>query len=402
MGYDNTWNSANQIPERAVRSGLISDLGSIDTTVGGESSRYSLSSSWRGSHPLGAVRASAYAIDYDMNLYSNFSYFIEPDGDQIQQLDDRKLFGGQIEQDLDFELGAVQVSNTFGAQLRTDTIDSVGLRSTRERKFLGDIRFDSVDQSSVSTYWQSEAQWTESLHSTTSLSYDRFDFDVTSLAAADPTTLAANSGRKNDGVVTGSLSLIYTVDDSLELYANIGQGFHSNDARGAISRLDPVSGDAIDAADPLVKTLGSEIGARLFLTERLNASVVLWQLDIDSEFLFVGDAGNTEDTGVVSAGIGFQRGDGFHGYLRLRHFGDYKLDGGVDAEGSTLLNARHGYAFNDRLSITIDALNMLNSNDRDIQYFYESQLRCEQAPVEDRHFHVFEPRAIRVYLEYTF
>tara|TARA_B110000037_G_scaffold158840_1_gene179215 strand:+ start:1155 stop:1295 length:141 start_codon:yes stop_codon:yes gene_type:complete len=46
----------------------------------------------------------------------------------------------------------VQVSNTFGAQLRTDTIDSVGLRSTREREFLGDIRFDSVDQSSVSTY----------------------------------------------------------------------------------------------------------------------------------------------------------------------------------------------------------------------------------------------------------
>ena len=64
--------------------------------------------------------------------------------------------------------------------------------------------------------------------------------------------------------MTGSLGLIYTVDDSLELYANIGQGFHSNDARGVISRLDPVSGEAIDAADPLVKTLGSEIGARLF------------------------------------------------------------------------------------------------------------------------------------------
>ncbi|MDB2376245.1 Plug domain-containing protein, partial [Gammaproteobacteria bacterium] len=106
MGYDNTWNSADQIPERAVRSGLISDLGSVDTTVGGESSRYCLSSSWRGSNALGAVRASAYAIDYDMNLYSNFSYFIEPDGDQFQQLDDRTLFGGQVEQDLDFEVGS--------------------------------------------------------------------------------------------------------------------------------------------------------------------------------------------------------------------------------------------------------------------------------------------------------
>ena len=451
MGYDNTWNSADQIPERAVRAGLISDFGSIDTTVGGKSSRYSLSGSWRERNALGAVRASAYAIDYSMNLYSNFSYFIEPNGDQFQQLDDRHVVGGQLEQDLNFELGSIPVSNSFGAQLRIDDIEGVGLRSTRDRAFLGDIRFDRVDQTSVSAYWSGEAQWTQNLRSTTSLRYDRFDFDVTALAAADPATLAANTGNKHDGVVTGSLGLIYTVDDSLELYANIGQGFHSNDARGVITRLDPVSGESIDAADPLVKTLGSEIGARLFLTERLNASLVLWQLDIDSELLFVGDAGNTEDTGVgserqgleltgyyqignswsvdleyayansrfempidgfddipgalehvVSGGIGFQRGDGFHGYLRLRSFGDYKLDGGIDAEGSTLLNARLGYAFNDRLSITVDALNLLDSNDRDIQYFYESQLRGEAAPVEDRHFHVFEPRAIRAYLEYTF
>jgi outer membrane receptor protein involved in Fe transport len=451
MGYDNTWNSADQIPERAVQSGLISDFGSIDTTVGGESSRYSLSGSWRESNALGAVRASAYAIDYSMNLYSNFSYFVGPDGDQFQQLDDRRVVGGQLEQDLNFELGSVPVNNSFGAQLRIDDIEGVGLRSTRNRAFLSDIRFDRVEQTSVSAYWSGEAQWTQNLRSTTSLRYDRFDFDVTALAAADPGTLVANTGRKHDGVVTGSLGLIYTVDDSLELYANIGQGFHSNDARGVISQLNPVSGESIDAADPLVKTLGSEIGARLFLTERLNASLVLWQLDIDSELLFVGDAGNTEDTGVgserhgleltayyqignswsvdleyayansrfetpidgfddipgalehvVSGGIGFQRGDGFHGYLRLRHFDDYKLDGGVDAQGSTLLSARLGYAFNDRLSVTVDALNLLNSNDRDIQYFYESQLRGEAAPIEDRHFHVFEPRAIRAYLEYTF
>ena len=93
--------------------------------------------------------------------------------------------------------------------------------------------------------------------------------------------------------------------------------------------------------------------------------------------------------------IGYDAAQGWMGVLG-------RLQGGVDAEGSTLLNARLGYAFNDRLSITVDALNMLDSTDRDIQYFYESQLRGEAAPVEDRHFHVFEPRAIRAYLEYTF
>ena len=76
--------------------------------------------------------------------------------------------------------------------------------------------------------------------------------------------------------------------------------------------------------------------------------------------------------------------------------------GGVDARGSTLLNARLGYAFSDRLSVTLDVLNLLDSDDRDIQYFYESQLIGESSPVEDIHFHVFEPRALRAYLEYTF
>ena len=49
MGYDAQWNSADQIPRRAVESGLISPLGSIDTTLGGETSRYSLSGSWAAS-----------------------------------------------------------------------------------------------------------------------------------------------------------------------------------------------------------------------------------------------------------------------------------------------------------------------------------------------------------------
>jgi len=451
MAYDNSWNSADQIPERAVESGLITELGSIDPTLGGDSSRYSLSSSWRSSNALGDFRVSTYAIDYDMNLYSNFSYFISAEGDQMQQLDERRIYGGQVEQDYASQLGNLPFDNTFGLQLRHDDVALVGLRSSRARQPLADIRFDALDETSVSAYWQSEVRLTQKLRATTGLRYDRFDFDVRALAAADPTTLTANSGTDNDNLFTGSFSLSYELNDSVELYASIGEGFHSNDARGVVATRDPNSGEAIASADPLVKTLGSEIGARLYINERFNASLVFWQLDIDSELLFIGDAGNTEDTGVASerqgleltgyyqfgniwsldleyayadskfadavdgfsdipgslehvfsGGVGFRRNDGFHGYLRLRHFGDYKLDGGVGAEGSTMLNARIGYAFTDRLSVTVDALNLLDSNDRDIQYFYESQLASESAPVEDRHFHVFEPRALRASLEYKF
>lgn len=46
MAYDNSWNSADQIPARAVDSGLIDFYGSLDKDVGGESNRYSVSANY--------------------------------------------------------------------------------------------------------------------------------------------------------------------------------------------------------------------------------------------------------------------------------------------------------------------------------------------------------------------
>lgn len=451
MLYDNEWNSADQIPARAVSSGMISQYGSIDPTVGGSSSRYSLSVNWQRDLGFASLDSNAYVIDYDMELYSNFSYFISPQGDQFQQLDDRRIFGGDFALAIPGQWGDVAVTNTLGGELRIDTIDEVGLRATAQRQFLNEIRLDAVDESSVSLYWQSEQQWSEQLRTVVGLRYDAFDFEVNALAAGDPSTLAANTGDADDDIFTASFSLMYAVNDNHELYASIGEGFHSNDARGTTIRLDPVEGTPVDPVDPLVATLGSEIGWRMFITDQINATLALWQLDIDSELLFVGDAGNTEDTGVgserqgveltayyqvndavgldfeyswtdaafetpvdgsdaisgalenvISAGINIQPNDQFFAHLRLRSFDDFPLDGGQQAEGSTLLNLRLGYEFSDNLSVALDVLNLTDSDDHDIEYFYESQLMGEVAAVEDRHFHIFEPRSARLYLDYRF
>ena len=86
-----------------------------------------------------------------------------------------------------------------------------------------------------------------------------------------------------------------------KFYLNGGLGFHSNDARGANTRVDPVTGLSTDAdgnrverADPLVRTYGAEVGLRTSWLEGLQSTLSLWWLDIDSELLFVGDAGTTE------------------------------------------------------------------------------------------------------------
>lgn len=451
MAYDNTWNSADQIPERAVEQNFISELGSLDTTLGGNSSRYSVSANWQKKQYDSSFAANIYAIRYSMDLWSNFTYFTQAEGDQFQQVDDRMIYGGDISYTKWDHIFDNDMSNTFGLETRFDDIDEIGLFSSSARQRTGVVRSDRVEELSVSAYWENKIQWTHRLRSVVGLRYDTFHFSVDPLAAADSSTLEQNAGTANDDIVTGSLNLIYSLNDNYEAYASIGNGFHSNDARGTVIELDPTTAEAVSPVDPLVGTLGYEVGGRAFLTDKLNASIALWYLHIDSELLFVGDEGITEDTGVgsrrkgiettayysindnwtldmeyaytdahfespidgsdeipgalesvVSAGLLTHINDRTYGHLRVRYFDDYPLDGGERAASSTLVNLRLGYRFNDKTNITIDVLNLLDSNNHDVEYYYASQLATETAPVDDNHYHIFEPRTFRAYVTFEF
>lgn len=294
MAYDNQWNSADQIPARAVTTGLISDLGSLDDTVGGDSSRYSLSASWQDD----SLALSAYAIRYDLDLWSNFTYFLDDpeNGDQFQQVDERWIYGGRGEYAMTSTLFGLPTTNRIGGELRYDDIDEVGLYRSVARQSLGAIRSDSVDELSAGLYWENQLSLTEKLRSIVGMRYDYFDFDVSSRIGENINSvdLSPNSGSADDGLISLKASLIYTLDEVWEVYGSIGQGFHSNDARGVTTVVDPADGVAVSPVDPLVKSLGYEVGVRGFWQDRLNTSIALWALDLDSELLFVGDAGTTE------------------------------------------------------------------------------------------------------------
>jgi len=449
MAYRNGWNAADQIPDRAVQSGLISKLGSLDPTTGGESSRYSLSLSSQSEIASGDLSVNVFAIDYDMDLYSNFTYFTSSEGDQSKQIDSRRIYGGNITLESEQEWASQTVINTFGADVRLDDINEVGLLSTSGRRIRDTLRLDRVIESSIGVFWQSELSWTDRLRTVAGVRYDRFWFDVKALDALVPSTLTDNSGKTDDGITTASLHTAYRLGDSQELYASLGSGFHSNDARGTVISRDPTTGAEIEPVDELVPTRGAELGWRVYLTDRLNATVALWQLDIESELVFVGDAGSTEDTGassereglelsayyqlnnavgldfeyaqskaqftapvdgsydvpgaldrVISAGVNYQPNDRVFTHLRFRHFGDYPLAGGQRAAGSSMTNLRLGYEVSDSIQLSLDLLNLFDSDDHDVEYFYPSQLIGEPGPVDDHHYHVFEPRALRLYLQF--
>ena len=453
MGYDASWNSADQIPQRAVDSGLISDLGSLDTTVGGESSRYSLSGEWLRDTDAASWRARGYVIDYEMDLFSNFTYFLDDpvNGDQFQQIDDRIIYGGDISLTLGDALTGGDMQQSFGAEFRYDDVDEVALNRTVDTVFLSTVRQDSVTQGSVGLYYENQYAWTDRLRTVVGLRYDYYDFDVDS-------NLDANSGDGDDSQISPKFALIYTWSDATELYFNAGRGMHSNDARGVTITVDPVTLDPVDPVDPLVKSKGAEIGAKTFLTDRLNVSFALWYLDLDSELLFVGDAGNTEALGpserygieipiyyqtdywkfdlelsltdsefsetgeeipgsldrVIAAGAYFDYPTGWYGAARVRHFGERPLieDGSVESDSTTVVNTMLGHRWGaaEQWDARAELLNVFDSDDDDITYFYESRLRVPFSPtgtleptgVEDVHFRRIEPRTVRLTLTYNF
>jgi outer membrane receptor protein involved in Fe transport len=445
MGYDATWNSPDQIPRRAVENGLISELGSIDTTLGGDTSRYSLSGSWAADVGAARMRANAYVIDYDLELFSNFTYFLDDpvDGDQFAQRDDRTITGGEVAYTFGGD-GATR--NAFGAMLRNDDIGGVGLFRTSERRPVGTIRSDSVDELSLGLYYSNERRWSDKFRTTLGVRADHFDFDVES------NELPENSGSADELMFAPKASLIYSVTDSTELYFSAGKGFHSNDARGTTITADPVTGDPAGKVNPLVDSHQLELGFRSFVERKLNVSAALWLLELDSELLFIGDAGNTEASRpsrryglevplyyrpndrltfdvelaltrsrftefdpageqipgsideVVAAGVTLQNPRGFHGSLRLRYFGPRPLleDGSVESSSSTVVNLALGYK-RSQLDFRVDVLNLLDSDDDDITYWYASRLPGEPAGgVEDYHSHPIEPRNLRVYVGWTF
>ncbi|WP_229805063.1 TonB-dependent receptor [Alteromonas halophila] len=440
MAYDNSWNGADQIPARAVQSGRIDRLGSIDPLAGGETSRYSLSANYRSSQ----VTASVYAIDSDLTLYSNFTYFLDnPDrGDQFEQADDRQIFGGDIATTRTLpDMQDTQL--TVGVQWRYDDIDNVGLYNTVARERVSTRRQDSIESLSYALYGQTHTHLTDALSLTLGARVDTLDVDVSSL-------LPDNSGSQNDTLLSLKTSLKYAVTEQATAFVNWGQGFHSNDARGAVISVDPVSGEPAQPAPLLVRSNGYETGITVTDERNYNLSASLWLLELDSELVYVGDAGFTEPSrpsrrygvevsayywlsqhinadieaawtrarfsdevagegdhipgtvpGVVSAGLSWYASSnrqGLSATLRGRYLSSRTVTGddSVSPPSTFIVNGQLAYDW-ESWTVTLEVLNMLDSDDHDIDYYYASRLPGEpDEGIEDLHYHPVEPRTARL------
>ena len=437
--YHVTFRSPEQIPQRAVDSGLISRLGSLDNDLGGETTRIGgvLNYSSDTNSPL---TLNAFAHYYKFRLTSNFTYFLDNpvDGDEFEQRDTRIVTGGRIEKRANLAVAGLPTEILIGVETRFDFIDPVALFRTAGRRVLTTVRSDKVTEGSGALYAEAKVRLTPTIRATLGLRGDLYHFDVRS-------DLAANSGKSSATLLSPKASLAWAPIEQLELYANYGRGFHSNDARGTSINIDPNTGDAATPVDALVPGIGTELGIRALPFPGMTFTGTIWQLKLASELLFLGDGGTTEAQGpskrrgyelslfynpsdwltldleytmsqgrltdlpsganripgaietVIAGGFVVKYGRASLG-ARLRHFGSYSLieDDYIRADPTTIANARLGYKFG-QFELAADLLNIFNSKDKEIEYFYASRLQGEPlGGVENRHFKAVEPRQLRI------
>jgi hypothetical protein len=136
-------------------------------------------------------------------------------------------------------------------------------------------------------YVEGEMRWSPTVRTRAGMRADLTDVDVAS-------SLAVNSGGDRDALLSPKFALVLGPWRETEWYVNLGYGYHSNDARGATIRVDPRTGDPAEPVDLLVRARGADIGLRTTALPGSNSTVSLFVLELDSELVFVGDAGSTE------------------------------------------------------------------------------------------------------------
>jgi TonB-dependent Receptor Plug Domain/TonB dependent receptor len=481
MGYHGTFQSSDQIPQRLVSDGELSPFGLIDPFDGGTTYRYSLASQWQHTDPQGITEVNAFGFQQYLNLFSDFTYYLDDAtdyynvtrnpitcvagyttcdpgprhvpsyisycpandvpgashapihsvtptsftfacGDQREQLDERFVSG--VNASRIFNPNGT-VTTSAGVGTRNDNIPTVGLFLAHDQVPYpdGTLSLAHVVERDTYAWVQSLLHVGARLQLTPGLRADQYSFSVDN-------SIAADSGLVNSGIISPKVTAAYIVSPYQELYADWGESYHSNDARGITDTLDPQTqapynalGQPLLQNTPLVRAVGLEFGYR-YSRGGLNSTLSLWQLHLDSELIFDGDAGATFAGGptirrgiefanfyqpkpwltfdadiatsnarflnnpdglgtyvpesinvVTAAGITVEKPD-YSASLRLRYFGPRILDQAGDAvsAASVTYNAQGTWKTHRGYDLVGDVFNIFNAQTDDVEYYYQSWL----------------------------
>lgn len=438
--FDSKWNASGQVPDRAVRSGMISRFGSIDNTEGGNTSRINASAkynrqwknNWKTTDQL-------YFTHYRFNLFSNFTFFLNDpvNGDMINQKEHRNTWGYTTTAAKTYFIGKNKATTEFGAGFRYDKVDDIELDKATRTQFFRHIRKGDVKESDVFMYALHDMDLGNKFSLNTSLRYDHFDFRYRDLLAGN-----TDFDKQSKGILLPKLNFSFTPSQKVKLYLNNGIGFHSNDTRVILDNL---------ATDILPKVYGTDLGIILKPVSKLILKSALWHLYSEQEFVYVGDEGIVEPAGKTrrmgidlsaryqfcnwlfgdvdmnftkARAIGEPKGqnyvplapsftsvggltmkskNGFSGALRYRMIGERPAndDNSVKAQGYFLLDAVLSYRLK-KIDFAVSGENLLNREWREAQFETTSRLKFETGPVTEIHYTPGTPRYVKGSISFYF
>lgn len=445
--YDAHWDSTDQVPLALIQSGGLCRFCALDTSDGGDSGRDILSGEWHTRDASGYTKVSAYAEHYRLQLFSDFTYFeLRPDtGDQFEQAESRNLVGARIAHGWTGSLFGRDSTTEAGFQLRHDHID-VGLFNTQGRIPFQTVNDNRVNETEAAVYLENTTTWSDWFRSQIGVRQDHIQLGLTAL------NIPQNTGSASGNRTSPKLALIFGPWDKTEFFADVGNGFHSNDARGVIYRVDPTTGGAAAPVPALVGAFGQEIGVRSEIIPGLQSSLSLWRLNSESELVFDADSAigstspngaskrygvewsnhyelnhwllldadlawtharfaNNNDNGelgnhipnavpkVASIGVSVHDVDDWSGDIKLRYIGKYPLSQDNTLVGSSAIvtNLRLQRMLTPALSLTLDVLNLFDRKYYDIEYQQDYRASLASASVPGGiTVHPGEPREVRL------
>ncbi len=476
--FSSAWNASGQIPQRALAAGLIERFGSLDDLEGGTTGRQNLNLIYasRGAGNSD-FKIQTYATQYDFKLFSNFTFFLEDpvNGDMIEQTDSRRMLGLNCKYRFYHNLGPAVASATLAGGYRADDME-VSLWKSPDRVRLSPLVNAEIFERNLFMWAQEDLIFSPAVRLQLGLRADYFTFNVEDrLEGAPGATLPHASGYSQETILSPKANLVISPARTLDLFFNFGAGFHSNDARDVVinQRVADLSrrfsraglndrqiADTLAAlnfdpqqrgAEILPRAVGAETGFRTQFNERWHFGGAAWGLDLEREFVFVGDAGATELSGrtrrygvdletrlgllawlwadadvtistgeardepeeaneiplaprfTSTGGLTARMKNGFDASLRYRHVGERPANEGntVRAQGSTVFDFFGDYRLG-HYKINFVLENVFDTEWNEAQFDTESRLRNEAEPVSELHFTPGNPRNVRVGLSYLF
>jgi TonB-dependent Receptor Plug Domain len=421
--FTSKWNASGQIPERALKDAGIGFFGAIDNTEGGNTARHNLILDLTTNLKNGAVlKNQVFCTKNKFELYSNFTFYKNDsiNGDQIRQKENRDLLGYIGSYQKDHTIGRLNTQTLAGVQVRYDAINDLELSRTKDRTVTTEpIMIGAVKEVNAAAYVAQKLNISKKLEITAGL---RTDFFKNKYDDA----LLAQSYTSQSTIVSPKLNFNYKLNDKVQLYWYNGRGFHSNDTRVAVKQ---------NGKKVVPPGFGSDIGGVFKLGKKLVLQSAIWYLQLDQEFVYVGDEGVVEASGksrrfgldaslryevaknlfadidlslanpratevpraesylplaprfTSVGGLTYRKEYGWNGSLRYRFMGDRPAneDYSVTAKGYFIVDAAINYS-KKKWEAGISIQNVLNTKWKETQFDTESKLRNEAEPISEIHF----------------